>query len=180
MLRCDAHHGQISLIFINSYMRVRKQQRLQEYDYRSPGIYFVTITLDNKKFVFGKIIDEKMYLNKYGKILNECWRDLPNHYMNIELDKYVIMSDHFHGIIQIIDRIYVRNGFKPFRTGNKIHGLPEIIRAFKTFSSRKINDLQSKKSFKWHKSFNDRIIRKNGYELERFRNYIINNPKNFE
>jgi hypothetical protein len=69
------------------------------------------------------------------------------------------MPDHFHAIIHITGPVTVRNGLKPFRT-YKQHGLSEIVRAFKTFSSREINDQLTERNFKWHKSFNDRINQK--------------------
>ncbi len=158
-------------------MRTRKKQRLPGYDYRSKGAYFITITLDSVHIKFGKIVKNEFTPNEYGKIVKKCWLDIPLHYTNVKLDEYVIMPDHFHGIIHITGDVHVRNGSKPFPTNNKIHGLSELIRAFKTFSSRKINDMLPKRSFKWHKSFNDRIVRKFNNEIDDFRFYIRNNPK---
>jgi REP element-mobilizing transposase RayT len=191
----------------------RKRLRLKGYDYTSAGAYFVTICV-HRQFrhfnIFGKIEDHKMKLNKYGEIVSACWTDLANHYFNIELDEYIIMPDHVHGIIQIIndgipnDRIFndvvrnhdnVGNGFKPFPTmlkpdhapssepfhtsssGIKKHGLPEIIRGFKTFSSRRIDESKFKQRFQWQKSYYDTIIR-NKITLYTIRQYIKNNPKN--
>lgn len=70
-----------------------------------------------------------------------------------------------------------KNGFKPFPTETKIHGLPEIIRGFKTFSSRRINKIIDR--FQWQKSYYDRIIR-NEKELNNIKKYIIKNPINWE
>ena len=210
----------------------RKRLRLKGYDYTSAGAYFVTICV-HRQFqhfnIFGKIEDQKMKLNEYGEIVSACWTDLPNHYFNIELDEYIIMPDHVHGIIKIInddvtnDRVpnddvrnhdNVGNGFKPFPTpssepfptptpspslkpfptpsskqfptlslssssGIKKHGLPEIIRGFKTFSSRRINESKFKQRFQWQKSYYDTIIR-NEITLHAIRQYIKNNPKNAE
>ncbi len=115
------------------------------------------------------------------------------------------MPNHVHGIIQIIRNgigvvgngdiinvgngnvigvrngvvIGVRNGFKPFPTTTKLHGLPEIIRGFKTFSSRRINETKPILKFQWHKSYHDRIIR-NDRELFFIRRYIKNNPMNWQ
>ncbi|MEA2077075.1 MAG: transposase [Candidatus Marinimicrobia bacterium] len=166
-------------------MKTRKRQRLSGYDYRTSGSYFITITIDSGHIRFGEISDGKLILNKYGLIINKCWTDIPKHYDNIKLDEYIIMPDHFHAIIHIIGDVSVRNGLngkvrnglKPFRTAIKIHGLSEVIRAFKTFSSRRINDMLPERDFKWHKSFYDRIIRKFNNEIEGFRLYIKNNPK---
>ena len=156
-------------------MRERKLNRLSGYDYSTPGYYFVTICIKYIECLFGEIVNDKMELNEMGKIVEKCWMDLPNHYMNIELDEFVIMPNHFHGIIRI-----VWNGFKPFHTmpTKKLHGLPEIIRGFKTFSSRRINETKPILKFQWHKSYHDRIIR-NDRELYRIQKYIVYNPKNW-
>jgi putative transposase len=129
-----------------------------------------------------------MELNTFGKITNDCWLDLLNHYQNCWLDEFVIMPDHVHGIVKIKDNTNseltrspsVGNGLKPFPTEKtmKIHGLSEIIRGFKTFSSRRINEQHPDSLFRWQKSFYDRIIR-NENEFYAIRNYIINNPRNW-
>jgi len=105
--------------------------RLNGYDYSKPGNYFITICTKDRKPLFGDIIDEKIKLSKTGKIVSECWLDLPNHYPNIILDEFIVMPNHIHGII------IIRNGSE----NNLNHGLSEFIRAFKSFSSRRINKL---------------------------------------
>ena len=79
----------------------RRSIRLQNYDYSSEGAYFVTMCTKNRECLFGEIVNGEMVLSEYGKIVEQCWFNLPNHYDNIELDAYVIMPDHFHGIIFI-------------------------------------------------------------------------------
>ena len=121
-----------------------------------------------------------MVLNKYGHIIENCYLDLINHYPNCLLDEFVIMPNHFHGIIiiqntnQPVIDLSVGNGLKPFPTR---YSLSEIIRGFKTFSSRKIHEL-GLNSFIWQKSFYDNIIR-NKYSLYYIREYIKNNPINW-
>jgi hypothetical protein len=94
------------------------------------------------------------------------------------------MPDHFHGIVVLRDNVItdeslklnnVGNGLKPFPTHIRCHGLSEIIRGFKTFSSRNINlIIRDEYRFRWQKSFHDRVIR-NERELSTTREYIINN-----
>jgi REP element-mobilizing transposase RayT len=147
---------------------------LKSYDYSQDGYYFVTICAENRKEWFGKVEKGEMILNQYGKIANQCWDDLPNHYLNCSLDSFVVMLNHIHGIIVIINKdvTIVGNGLKPFPT----HGLSEMIRGFKTFSSRKINEeIKNDNKFQWQKSFYDHVIR-NETELYRIRDYIKNNP----
>jgi len=114
-----------------------------------------------------------MKLNRYGKITRECWLDLPNHYANCQLDSFMVMPNHFHGIIVINN---VGTGFKPVPTE---HGLSEIVRGFKTFSSRKINHLNPSLNFSWQRSFYDHIIRTEK-TLGKIREYITNNPLRWE
>ncbi len=148
----------------------RKRNRLEGYDYSLGGYYFVTICVKERFDFFGRIKNEKMFLNEYGKIVSSAWLDLPNHYFNCELDYYVIMPDHVHGII-IIDNTLKKKNDKSVN-----YSLSEIIRGFKTFSSKRINEkLKIDKKFRWQKSFYDRIIRSEN-ELYFIRNYIQLNP----
>jgi len=86
----------------NPHIHHRRSIRLQDYDYSSEGAYFVTMCTQNRECLFGEIVNGEMILNEYGKIVEQCRNDLPNHYDNIALDAYVIMPDHFHGIIFIV------------------------------------------------------------------------------
>ena len=159
----------------------RKSNRLKGYDYSQNGYYFVTICTKNYKHFFGKIKNTKMILNEFGEIVKKCWLALPNHYKNCVLDEFIIMPNHLHGIIAIENinpRDNVGNGLKPFPTG-KTYGLSEIIRGFKTFSSKDINLKFGKKIFQWQKSFYDHIIR-NEKSLFDIRKYIQNNPLKWE
>jgi REP element-mobilizing transposase RayT len=99
-------------------MRERKRTRLKNYDYSQGGYYFVTVCTKNRDEWFGKVEREGMILNQYGKIVNQCWNDLPNHYLNCSLDAFVIMPNHIHGIIVIHNNNTVGNGFKPFPTSS--------------------------------------------------------------
>jgi REP element-mobilizing transposase RayT len=156
----------------------RKPIRLQEYDYANQGAYYVTICTWNRECIFGDVIKLAMQLNSFGDIVLQCWQDLPNHYRNIELDEFVIMPNHLHGIIWINGDI-ARAGLKPAPT-HKRHGLPEIIRALKTFSSRQINQLRHTPGIPvWQRTYFDRIIR-NETELYKIREYIRNNPLQWE
>jgi REP element-mobilizing transposase RayT len=154
--------------------------RRKGFDYSRPGSYFVTICTKNKQHLFGEIIpgdqtdqnekSQKMILNEYGKIVHDCWYDLPNHYPYIRLDAFTVMPDHVHGII-IIDN--------PL-DDNKYHGLSEFVRAFKSFSSRRISELRKGNNTGiWQSRYYDHIIIGHD-DLSNIRNYIIKNPDNWE
>jgi len=81
----------------------RRSIRLQGYDYSQPGIYFITICTKNHECLFGEILNGEMRLNDFGKIAHQCWLEIPNHFPHIQLDEFVIMPDHIHGIIILND-----------------------------------------------------------------------------
>jgi REP element-mobilizing transposase RayT len=172
-------------LFKNKY-RI-ESARLQEYDYSSPGAYFITICTKNRECFFGEIADAQMILNNFGKIVLDCWHDLPNHYANIMLNALVIMPNHIHGIIIIVETGIVQTGLKPVSTTGTVkpdkknnHGLSEFVRALKSFSSRRINTNRQTPGYQvWQSRFHERIIR-NEHELHKIREYIINNPLNWE
>ena len=74
--------------------------RLQTWDYRWEGIYFITICTQDKEHSFGEINDDnKMQLSNIGIIADILWHEIPNHSQNVELGAYVIMPNHIHGIL---------------------------------------------------------------------------------
>lgn len=148
----------------------RKNTRLKEFDYSQSRYYFVTICLKDRKEFFSQIINSDLILTEYGKILDEVWRSLPKYY-NVELDYYIIMPDHFHGIIILDNTLNVKNDKE-----NKQLSLSDIIGKFKSYSTRKIRERYTNvEKFQWQKSFYDRIIR-NETELYNIRKYIKENP----
>ena len=81
----------------------RKSIRLKGYDYSQAGLYFITICCQNRKHLFGNIIDGKMVLNDAGKMIKNVWYEIPNDFSNIRLHEYITMPNHIHGIIEIVD-----------------------------------------------------------------------------
>lgn len=144
----------------------RKHLRLREYDYATPGAYFVTVCTHHRKCLFGAIVDQEMRLNALGRIVERSWFDLRNHYERTELENFVVMPNHVHGILVL----------KPSpASGDRIHLLPEIVRGFKTFSARAANAIRGRVEPLWQRGFHDRIVR-NEAELARIREYVDNNP----
>ncbi len=111
-------------------LRSRKSTRLKDYDYSTAGWYYVTISTQNHIHHFGKIENNKMVLNEVGKITNKCWIEIPVHYPNVELDEYIIMPNHLHGII-IISYIDKKIGDENFRPLQHKTNLSNIIKGFK-------------------------------------------------
>jgi putative transposase len=144
-----------------------------------------------------------MVLSDMGEIANRFWREIPNHFPFVRLDEFVIMPNHVHGIIVIdkskmasfVESGMTDNSVAPIivetpklgvstatgsNAGNKTHWKPGnigvIINQYKricTIQSRKTNP-----GFAWQPRFHDHIVRNND-ELNRIREYIVNNPANW-
>ncbi|MEX0269032.1 hypothetical protein AB3R30_07810 [Leptolyngbyaceae cyanobacterium UHCC 1019] len=82
----------------------RRSIRLKGYDYSSPGAYFITICTHQRDCLFGEIADGTMHLNQLGQIVSASWQRLPHHFLNVELDAFVVMPNHIHGILILCDR----------------------------------------------------------------------------
>ncbi len=83
----------------------RRSIRLKGYDYTQPGGYYVTIVTQDRACLFGEVVDGKMVLNTFGRIIDYHWQKLPKHFKHIKLDVYQIMPNHLHGIIIITDHM---------------------------------------------------------------------------
>ena len=145
----------------------RHSIRLDDYDYSKPGSYFVTVCVHERKETFGKIFDGEMHLNENGIATNAVWTTLPNWFSYIELDEFVIMPNHMHGIINIMDA--------PFHLKKPNSPLGQIVRAYKAATTRHIR-VSGTPEFQWQRNYYDHISRLHENELARIRNYIINNP----
>lgn len=80
----------------------RRSIRLREYDYSSTGAYFVTICVHGRECLLGDISKGEMHLNDAGRMVAEWWMKLPGKFPVVALDEYVIMPNHFHGIVSIV------------------------------------------------------------------------------
>jgi putative transposase len=159
----------------------RRSIRLKDYDYSQTGAYFVTVCTKDRGCLFGEIADGLMCLSPLGKIVQACWDDLPRHYPHVESDAFVIMPNHIHGIIVLGAGSIARAGFKPAPTvTDKRHSLAEIMRAFKTFSSRRINERHNSPGTPvWQRNYYEHVIR-NEDDLAEIREYITDNPLKWE
>ena len=79
----------------------RRSIRLKGHDYTQPGAYFVTICTRDRECLFGHMVNGEMRLNDAGEIARRCWEGIPDHFPSVELDAFVIMPNHVHGIIVI-------------------------------------------------------------------------------
>jgi REP element-mobilizing transposase RayT len=161
----------------NSELPVRRTTRRKDFDYSSAAIYFVTICTQNRRNLFGAIENARMQPNRFGRLVQEAWFELPDHYARLTLDVFTLMPNHVHGVLALTDPVGA--GLRPARAANH-HGLSEIVGVFKSFSSRRIAELDNSLRGKiWQRSFYDHIIR-NEQDLRNVRRYIFHNPARWE
>jgi REP element-mobilizing transposase RayT len=179
-------------LFHNKY-RV-ESARLQKWDYSSPGFYFVTLCTYDRICLFGEIVGVEMKMNAYGKIVNEEWLKSFCIRRELKCDEYVVMPNHFHAIVRIMDsdvvcRDVARNvSTRNVSTGPKHkfystisprpNSLSTIIRSFKSAVTKRIHGAGFKDKV-WQSRFYDHICR-NDRELFAIRQYIANNPVNWK
>ena len=165
----------------------RRSIRLKNYDYSQGGAYFITILTKDRKNLFGKVVDGEMKPNEFGDILTECWHWLVKHHVYVDLDEWVLMSNHLHGIIVIQDglgRGGSRTALTPLAPAipstTKRKPLGRLVGAFKTVSTRRINELRRTEGFTvWHRNYYEHIIRSEK-AMNRIREYIFSNPLRWE
>ncbi|MBC7260082.1 MAG: transposase [Chloroflexi bacterium] len=163
----------------------RRAIRLRGWDYRDAGAYFVTICTHGGQPLFGDVADGTMRLNEYGEIVAACWRDLPRHHPHVELDAFVVMPNHVHGIIVIRGDACGRGDACVAPTADGPRGpipqsLGAIIGSFKSACTRRINEMRGTPGAPvWQRNYYDRIIR-NDREWNAIREYIQNNPITWE
>ena len=87
----------------NPDIRRRRSIRLAGYDYSQSGMYFVTIVTQGRWCCFGDAVCEKVRLNDAGRMACRVWKELPTRFLNIDVDYFVVMPNHLHGIIVIRD-----------------------------------------------------------------------------
>jgi len=104
----------------NPTIHHRRSIRLKGYDYSQAGMYFVTICCQDKIYRFGKIENEEMILNDFGKIVCDEWIKLPERYSNVSLDVFQIMPNHIHGVIVLDEMRAVGAGLAPALNDNTV------------------------------------------------------------
>ncbi len=156
----------------------RHSLRLKKYSYSMPGAYFITICTYRKENILGQIIDGKIKLNVLGKITVREWLKTFQIRKNIQLDEYVIMPNHFHGIIILTDcKDTMNRALANESFGKPIPGsIPTIVRMFKSAVTREIKRLDYPFFYSiWQRNYYEHIIR-NENELDCIRKYIQENP----
>jgi REP element-mobilizing transposase RayT len=153
----------------------RHSIRLKTYDYSQVGAYFITICAHHHVCLFGEISNGIMQLNNAGKIIKEGWLTLSDKFLNIRTDFFVVMPNHFHGIINIESANFV-GAIHELPLHRRGMLLPKIIGYFKMNTGKRINQLrQSPATPVWQRNYYEHVIR-NEKSLNKIREYVQNNP----
>ncbi|HEY3475431.1 MAG TPA: transposase [Anaerolineales bacterium] len=164
----------------------RRSIRLPTYDYSQPGAYYITIVTHQRALLFGKIVDEEMQLSDFGKIAEECWCAIPEHFPNVDLGAYVVMPNHVHGIIVIRAdaSASARSRCTIYRAPteqfqNPVTGsIPTIVRTYKAAVTRRIGREFNATDI-WQRNYYEHIVR-NQSDLQNKTDYINANPSLWE
>jgi putative transposase len=153
--------------------------RLADWDYASRGWYFVTLCTQDKKCSLGRAVDGQIMLSDAGVIAETEMKAIPDYYVNVVIDRYVVMPNHVHAIVVIEGaHVYslVETGLAP--SPARRHGrLPQIVGSYKAGVSRLCHAM-GLSDFAWQARFHDHILRSNA-SLNAVRDYIDHNPQNW-
>jgi len=169
---------------------------LSEYDYSFPNWYYLTICTHERRNLFGNIINGKMILNRLGNVVEEEWIQTKEIRKYVDLDYYVIMPNHLHGIIIIEQSIEKGRGELNSPNGDESgriqypstknnfkspsHSLGAIVRGFKSSVTKRLREISGNPDLKiWQRNYYEHIIR-NEIDLQNIRKYISLNPLKWE
>jgi REP element-mobilizing transposase RayT len=153
--------------------------RLANWDYGSPGLYFITICTQNRQPYFGHIesrtpeasCSATLLATEVGRAAIDYWQEIPAHFPFIELDAFVLMPDHLHGVLLINKPLYTV--WKPNTFGPQSQNLASVIRGYKAAVKKYAN--LNNQDFGWQPRYYDRVVRSEN-ELNQIRLYIAENP----
>lgn len=185
----------------------RLSRRLHGYDYRGAGAYFLTICAFQRECLFGEVVEGEVRLTRYGEIVREEWGKTPMLRPDVDLDAFVVMPNHFHAVIFILnhdDAHDIRPATEyespvgahrraPETSNGGIGGahigaplrrksgsLGSIVAGFKSAATKRINDLRVNPGCPvWQRNFYDRVIRSEK-EMANIRRYIVDNPAKWD
>ncbi len=141
----------------------RRSIRLKEFDYSAPGTYFVTICTRDRRPLLRQA--------RYRDVAQRSWTNLPAHFPTLQLEEVIVMPDHIHFLVTLLDASDCVAQGAPRRAPT----LADVVRAFKGNAAREINRLRRTAGAPvWQRNYFERIVRDEA-KLERIRNYIQNN-----
>ena len=169
-----------TMMTIRPETRRRRSIRLQDYDYALAGGYFITMVTQDRKCLFGEIVDGEIKLNDWGKTVQDEWEKSAQIRKEIELDAFVVMPNHFHAIVMITDGTGRATGRSPLQSGPSRRSLGALVGGFKSVVTRSINEFRGSPGRPvWQRNYFEHVIRDEN-SLNRIRQYILDNPMRWE
>jgi putative transposase len=162
----------------------RRSCRLPTFDYSLPSAYSITICVQNRICLFGQIKHGQLHLNAAGEMAEKWWRRLPEKFPSVRIDEFVVMPNHFHGIVFLFESNNETRNDTGGHVGPPLH-LHRIVQWFKTMTTNeyfrgvKEHRWEDVPNRLWQRSFHDHILRSES-DLAKHRNYILQNPANWE
>ena len=163
----------------------RRSIRLPAYDYAQAGAYFVTMVTHQRQCLFGEIVGGQMWLAAYGQVVSEQWLRSALVRDEIELDAFIVMPNHIHGIV--IRRAQPSgvgaHGCTPLPSSPPYRpprSLGSLVAGFKSAATKRINEIRGMLGIPvWQRNYYERVIR-DDEELNRIRQYTVDNPAHWE
>ncbi len=149
----------------------RRSIRLKGYDYSQGGACFITICMHNRECVFGDVEEIKIELSSIGEIAKKFWMEIPNHFNHLELDEFIVMLNHVHGIIILQLQQHKFQHIIPNSIGSTIRSYKGAVIHWCKNNGHDY--------FRWQRNYYEHVIR-NEDELNQIRKYIAENPLKWE
>jgi putative transposase len=144
-------------------VRSRRAPRLSGFDYSAEGAYFLTICAHRRQQVFARCEDDELRITSAGRVLERCWAEIPNHFPSVEVDVFVVMPNHVHGVLCLVGV-------------DRVATLPVVVGSLKSAAAGEINALRGTPGARvWQRGYHERIVRDED-ELEAIRRYVLDNP----
>jgi REP element-mobilizing transposase RayT len=165
----------------------RHSIRLKGYDYAQEGAYFITIVTQTRACSFGEIMDRVPQLNDAGRMIRSVWVDMAAHYPGVEIDAFVVMPNHIHGIVFLVGagpRACPNDAGQPQGVAPTMP-VPDIIHRFKTLTTKRYADGVKQAAWTpfagrlWQRNYYEHVIR-DEESLNRIREYILHNPAQWD
>lgn len=162
----------------------RKSIRLENHDYAAPASYFVTACTDEKRCLFGTVLQGSVELTELGRIARENWAAIPSHFVNVNLHAFVVMPSHVHGIIEIGCRVGAQRAAPvPAALDAKrvveSGSLAAVVRSYKAAVTLRARRELGWRGEVWQRNYFERFLR-DGQEFSDATRYIVENPVKWE
>ncbi len=171
----------------------RRSIRLSGYDYTQPGAYFVTAVTRHRRCLFGDIVNGEMRSSDAGRLAHDLWEAIPRHFPFVQLDAFIVMPNHVHGILAIVaggagathasplqpdPHHRAGGGVRP--TGSSRFSIGAIVGSYKSAVSRRFNRCRYFSGIHlWQRNYYEHVIR-DERSLRRLREYITTNPERWQ